>query len=129
MTQTRSEIGYSWDDFCLKESRKIFGTKLVFIHPTFVRVLKPKFGATMNAKIFPLIISLSFLGRPASHASVTSIPTWSYSGGIYCYGPVLSTDSGTGAQSVAINGTQSGPGSMGISILTDTPSDPTNKIN
>lgn len=83
----------------------------------------------MNAKIFPLIVSLSFSSWSLSHASVTSIPTWSYSGGIYCYAPVLSTDSGTGAQSVSVNGTQSGPGSMGLSILTDTPSDPTITIN
>lgn len=83
----------------------------------------------MNAKFFPLIVSLNFLGSSASHATVTSVPTWSYSGGFYCYAPVLSTDSGTGAQSLAINGTQSNFGSMGISILTDKPTDPTLTIN
>ena len=82
----------------------------------------------MNKKIL-LIASASFLGWFISHASVTSVPNWSYSGGLYCYAPALTTDSGTGAQSVGVNGSQSSFGEMGLTILTDTPSDPTLTIN
>jgi hypothetical protein len=82
----------------------------------------------MNKKIL-LIASASFLGWCISDASITSIPSWSYSGGLYCYAPVLTTDSGTGAQSVGISGYQSSFGGMGLTILTDTPTDPTLTIN
>lgn len=83
----------------------------------------------MSMKINLLAVSLCFFGWSVSRATVTSVPTWSYGGGFYCYAPVLSTDSGTGAQSLGINGTQSGLGSLGLSILTDTAYDPTLTIN
>lgn len=83
----------------------------------------------MNRKIYLLAVSLFYLGWSTSHASITSVPTWSYGGGFYCYAPVLSTDSGTGAQSLGITGTQSGLGSLGLTILTDTAYDPTLTIN
>src|SRR5580658_6734678 len=83
----------------------------------------------MNAKFFSLVVSLSFLGGSLSHATVTSVPTWSYSGGFYCYAPALTTDSGTGAQSVGVSGWQSSFGAMNLAILTDTPTDPTLTIN
>ena len=38
----------------------------------------------MNKKIL-LVASASLLGWSVSQASITSIPTWSYSGGFYCY--------------------------------------------
>jgi hypothetical protein len=82
----------------------------------------------MNKKILSIALA-SFLGWFISDASITSIPTWSYSGGLYCYAPVLTTDSGTGAQSVGVNGYQSSFGGMGLTILTDTPTDPTLTIN
>ena len=82
----------------------------------------------MHKKIL-LIVSASFLGLFISHATVTSIPTWSYSGGFYCYNPVLTTDSGTGDQSVGVSGWQSSFGAMNLAIQTDTPTDPTLTIN
>ena len=82
----------------------------------------------MNTKIL-LIASASFFSWSVSHASVTSIPTWNYSGGFYCYSPVLTTDSGTGAQSVGVSGWQSSFGSMDLSILTSSTTDPTLTIN
>jgi hypothetical protein len=83
----------------------------------------------MSTKIYLLVVSVCFLGWSIVDASVTSIPTWNYGGGFYCYAPVLSTDSGTGAQSLGITGTQSSLGSLGLSILTDTVNDPTLTIN
>lgn len=83
----------------------------------------------MSTKIYLLVVSVCFLGWSISDASVTSVPTWSYGGGFYCYAPSLSTDSYTGAQSLGITGTQSGIGSLGLSILTDTADDPTLTIN
>jgi hypothetical protein len=83
----------------------------------------------MNAKRFLLMASVTFLGWSVSHANITGIPTWNYSGGIYCYAPVLTTDSGTGDQSVALKGNQSSFGAMDLTILTDTPSDPTLTLN
>jgi hypothetical protein len=82
----------------------------------------------MNKKIL-LIASASLLGWFISNASITSIPSWSYSGGLYCYAPVLTTDSGTGAQSVGVGGWQSSFGEMGLTILTDTPTDPILTVN
>ncbi|MGD1089140.1 MAG: hypothetical protein ABR955_10510 [Verrucomicrobiota bacterium] len=82
----------------------------------------------MNKKIL-LIVSASFLSWFISDASITSIPSWSYSGGLYCYAPVLTTDSGTGAQSVGVDGTQSSFGEMGLTILTDTTTDPVLTVN
>jgi hypothetical protein len=82
----------------------------------------------MNKK-FLLIVPASFLVLFSSHATITSIPTWNYSGGLYCYSPVLTTDSGTGAQSVGINGSQSSFGGMGLIILANSPTDPTLTIN
>lgn len=76
-----------------------------------------------------LTVLAGFLGWTVSHATVTSVPTWNYSGGIYCYQPVLSTD-GSGNQSVTLDGSQwSSWGTMGLDILTDTASDPTLTIN
>lgn len=83
----------------------------------------------MMTKKILLIASVSFLSWSVSQASVTSIPTWSYSGGFYCYQPVLTTDSGTGAQSVGVSGWQSSFGSMDLSILTSSTTDPTLTIN
>lgn len=80
----------------------------------------------MNKKIL-LIIPASFLGLFVSHADVTSIPTWSYSNGFYCYAPTLST--GDDGQSVQIIGSQSSSGEMGLTILTDTATDPILTIN
>jgi hypothetical protein len=81
----------------------------------------------MHKKIL-LIVSASFLGLFISHATVTGIPTWNYSGGFYCYNPALTTD-GTGAQSVGVSGWQSSFGAMNLAIQTDTPTDPTLTIN
>lgn len=82
----------------------------------------------MNKKIL-LIISVSVLGWSVSQASITSLPGWNYSGGIYCYAPVLGTDSGTGDQSITFDGHQSSFGAMGVSIVTDTTTDPTMIVN
>jgi hypothetical protein len=82
----------------------------------------------MNKKIL-LIVSAGFLGLFSGRANVTGIPAWSYSGGFYCYGPVLTTDGSTGDQIVGISGRQSGFGEMGLTILTDTPTDPVLTIN
>jgi hypothetical protein len=72
-----------------------------------------------------LIALASFLGWSISHASVTNIVAWSYSGGIYCYQPVLSTD-GSGDQSVSLDGYQwTDWGTMGLTIQTSSASDPT----
>jgi hypothetical protein len=72
-----------------------------------------------------LFISIVVLGGSLSQASITSVPSWNYSGGLYCYSPVFSgTD-----QSVAINGFQSTFGSIGLTIMTDTPADPTLTVN
>jgi hypothetical protein len=72
-----------------------------------------------------LTISLLVLGCSLSQASITSIPTWDYSGGVYCYSPVFDS----GAQSVGISGYQSSYGSIGLTIMTDTPADPTLTVN
>lgn len=72
-----------------------------------------------------LITAAAFWGAYLSQASITSIPTWDYSGGLYCYSPVFSgTD-----QSVGLSGYQSSYGSIGLTIMTDTPSDPTLTVN
>lgn len=72
-----------------------------------------------------LITSAAFLGGYLSQASITSIPTWDYSGGLYCYSPVFDG----GAQSVALSGYQNNYGSIGLTIMTDTPADPTLTVN
>jgi len=73
----------------------------------------------MNKKIC-LIAPAAFLSWSISHASVTSVPTWDYSGGVYCY---ASLD--TAAQSVEVDGNQwSSSGTMGLTIMTDTTTDP-----
>jgi hypothetical protein len=82
----------------------------------------------MNKKLL-VIASANFLISAITHASVTSIPTWSYSGGLYCYSPGLITDSGTGDQSLGVVGVQSGLGAINFAILTDTPTDPILTIN
>jgi hypothetical protein len=72
-----------------------------------------------------LIISVVGLGASLCQASITSIPAWNYSGGLYCYSPLFNgTD-----QSVGINGYQSSFGSIGLTIMTDTPGDPTLTVN
>ena len=72
-----------------------------------------------------LIGSAMVVGCFLSHASITSIPTWDYSGGLYCYSPVFSgTD-----QSVGLSGYQTTYGAIGLTIMTDTASDPTLTIN
>jgi hypothetical protein len=82
----------------------------------------------MNKKVL-LIALASFPSWFICDASITSIPSWSYSGGLYCYAPVLTTDSGNGAQSVGINGYQSSFGEMGLTIVTDSTNDPTLTVN
>jgi hypothetical protein len=78
----------------------------------------------MNKKIL-LIASASFLSWSISHASVTSIPTWNNSGGLYCYATL-----DTAAQSAAISGNQwSSSAAMGLTILTDTTTDPILTVN
>jgi hypothetical protein len=72
-----------------------------------------------------LIGSAMVLGFSLSHASITSVPSWDYSGGLYCYSPVFSSAD----QSVSINGYQNNYGSIGLSIMTDTPADPTLTVN
>ena len=83
----------------------------------------------MNKKMLLLIAPATFLIWSISSASITGIPTWSYGGGLYCGGPVLTTDSNTGAQSVALNGNQWSFGAMELTITTDTANDPTLTIN
>jgi hypothetical protein len=78
----------------------------------------------MNKQIL-LVVSASLLGWSLSHASITSVPTWSYSGGMYCYAPVFTSAD----QTVDLTGHQSSFGGMGLTILTDTPTDPTLTIN
>jgi len=78
----------------------------------------------MNKKILP-VVSASLLGWTLSQASVTSIPTWNYSGGVYCYAPVFTASD----QTVDLNGHQSGFGAMNLTIFTDTPTDPTLTVN
>jgi hypothetical protein len=72
-----------------------------------------------------LIISALVLGSSLSHATITSIPTWNYSGGLYCYAPVFSSPD----QSVGLSGYQMGFGSIGMTIMADTPADPTLTVN
>ena len=78
----------------------------------------------MNKKILS-VVSTSLLGWSLSQASITSVPTWSYSGGFYCYAPVFTTAD----QTVELRGSQSSFGGMGLAILTDTSTDPTLTIN
>jgi hypothetical protein len=82
----------------------------------------------MNKKIL-LIALAGFLSLSISHATITGVPSWSYSGGLYCYAPVLGVDAGTGDQSLAINGYQSGFGVMGMTVTADSASDPTLMVN
>jgi hypothetical protein len=77
-----------------------------------------------NRKIL-LVASASLLGWSLSQASVTSVPSWSYSGGFYCYAPVFTSAD----QTVDVTGHQSSFGGMGLTILTDTPADPTLTVN
>jgi len=78
----------------------------------------------MNRKILS-VASASLLGWSLSQASITSVPSWSYSGGFYCYAPVFTTAD----QTVDLTGHQSSFGGMGLTILTDTPADPTLTVN
>lgn len=78
----------------------------------------------MNKK-FLLAASASLLGWSVSQASITGIPSWSYSGGMYCYAPVFTPSDET----VAMSGSQSGFGAMGLTIDTDTANDPTLTVN
>jgi hypothetical protein len=79
----------------------------------------------MMNKQFLLVVSANLLGWSLSQASVTSVPTWNYSGGFYCYAPVFTAAD----QTVDLTGHQSSFGGMGLTILTDTPTDPTLTIN
>ncbi len=73
----------------------------------------------MNKKIL-LIASAAVLSWSISHASVTSIPTWNNSAGIYCYATL-----DVPSQTATITGSQwSSSAAMGLTILTDTPNDP-----
>ena len=78
----------------------------------------------MNRKIL-LVASASLLGWSLSQASITSVPSWNYSGGFYCYAPVFTSSD----QTVDLTGHQSSFGGMGLTILTDTPADPTLTVN
>ena len=78
----------------------------------------------MNKQIL-LAASATLLGWSLSQASVTSVPTWNYSGGFYCYAPVFTSAD----QTVDLIGHQSSFGGMGLTILTDTPTDPTLTVN
>jgi hypothetical protein len=78
----------------------------------------------MNKKIL-LVVSVSLLSWSLSQANITSIPAWSYSGGMYCYAPVFTVSD----QTVDLTGHQSSFGGMGLTIYTDTPTDPTLTIN
>src|SRR5579862_1551877 len=79
----------------------------------------------MNIKTFLLVVSAAFLGWSISHASVTSIPTWNSSGGIYCTANLNEAD-----QTATVNGNQwGGSGAMGLTLLTDTTTDPILTIN
>ena len=78
----------------------------------------------MNRK-FLLIASAGFLGWSISHANVTSIPTWNNSGGIYCNASLDIAD-----QTATVAGNQWGSsGAMGLTILTDTATDPILTVN
>ena len=72
-----------------------------------------------------LITSAVVLWVSLSQASITSIPSWDYSGGLYCYSPVFDSS----AQSVGVSGFQSSFGSIGLIVMADTPSDPTLTVN
>jgi hypothetical protein len=72
-----------------------------------------------------LIGSAMVLGFSLSHATITGVPTWDYSGGLYCYSPVFSSAN----QSVSLSGYQNNYGSIGLGITTDTSTDPTLTIN
>lgn len=78
----------------------------------------------MRSKIL-LIVLAGFFGWAVSQASVISVPSWNYSGGLYCYAPVFDSAS----QSVGLNGYQSSYGSIGLNIMTDTATDPTLTVN
>jgi hypothetical protein len=83
----------------------------------------------MNKKTFLLVVSAAFLGWSVSHASITSLPGWTWSGGIYCSAPVLGVDAATGDQSANLNGNQKSYGTLGLTIITDTAADPTMIVN
>ena len=72
-----------------------------------------------------VIGSAVVLGCSLSHATITGIPTWNYSGGLYCYNPVFDST----AQSVTLTGHQTDFGSIGLGINANSPSDPTLTIN
>lgn len=78
----------------------------------------------MRSKIL-LIVLAGVWGWSASQASITDIPSWNYGGGLYCYAPVFNST----AQSVGLTGNQSSYGSIGLSITTDTTTDPTLTVN
>ncbi|MGA3284071.1 MAG: PEP-CTERM sorting domain-containing protein [Verrucomicrobiota bacterium] len=74
----------------------------------------------MKMKSFSLVVAASLLGWSLGNASVTGVPDWGYSGGIYCYAPIWDS---TG--NIAIDGYQTGPGEMGGTITTSDAEDPT----
>ncbi len=77
----------------------------------------------MNKKTFLLVVSMSFLGWFASNATVTSVGDSGWTGGIYCYQPVLQSD--TSGQSALMNGSQwLSSGSMDINIVASSTTDP-----
>lgn len=77
----------------------------------------------MNKKTFLLVVSMSFLGWFASNATVTSVGVTGWTGGIYCYQPVLQDD--TSGQSATMSGSQwLSSGSMDINIAASSTSDP-----
>ena len=79
----------------------------------------------MNMKTFLLVVSAGFLGWSVSHANVTSIPTWNNSGGIYCNASLDTAD-----QTATVTGNQwSSSGAMGLTLITDTTTDPILTIN
>jgi hypothetical protein len=81
----------------------------------------------MSKKAFLLVVSISFLGWFASNASVTSVGATGWTGGIYCYQPVLQSDSS--GQSATMSGYQSSSsGSMDLNIAANSTTDPTLSI-
>ena len=112
--------------FSLNEKGKISGTKLPLVHLISVPVLNPineRSVSMMNKKIL-LVVSVSLLGWSLSQASITSVPTWSYSGGFYCYAPVLPPPIRRGSDGHSIKFWSHGRGH-----LTDSTTDPTLTIN
>jgi hypothetical protein len=114
--------GFLWDDIQPQREGKDFWEQscLWFISCLYRFLTLNEWSVSMTNKNILLIAAASFLGWSISHASVTSVPTWNSSGGVYCYATL-----DTASQSVAVDGSQwSSSGTMGLTIMTDTATDP-----